>query len=170
MLQEGDTIGVFQLENPQVRSLVRSLAPTAFDDVCALVALYRPGPMAANMHHDYADRKNGPGLVEYFHDDATDILADTYGLMIYQESVMRVAQRFAGYSLAEADSLRKAMGKKIREAMASEEEKFVAGVVANGYEEAWAPTCSRSSSSSPTTPSTRATATATAWSPTRRPT
>ena len=135
MLQEGDTIGVFQLENPQVRSLVRSLAPTAFDDVCALVALYRPGPMAANMHHDYADRKNGRRRVEYFHDDAAEILADTYGLMIYQESVMRVAQRFAGYSLAEADSLRKAMGKKIREAMAAEEEKFVAGVVATGYEE-----------------------------------
>ncbi len=135
MLREGETIGVFQLENPQVRSLVRSLAPTAFDDVCALVALYRPGPMAANMHHDYADRKNGRRPVEYFHDDAADILADTYGLMIYQESVMRVAQRFAGYSLAEADSLRKAMGKKIREAMAAEEEKFVAGVVANGYEE-----------------------------------
>ena len=135
MLQEGDTIGVFQLENPQVRSLVRSLAPTAFDDVCALVALYRPGPMAANMHHDYADRKNGRRPVEYFHDDAADILADTYGLMIYQESVMRVAQRFAGYSLAEADSLRKAMGKKIREAMAAEEEKFVKGVAANGHEE-----------------------------------
>ena len=135
MLQEGDTIGVFQLENPQVRSLVRSLAPTAFDDICALVALYRPGPMAANMHHDYADRKNGRRHVEYFHDDAADILADTYGLMIYQESVMRVAQRFAGYSLAEADSLRKAMGKKIRSAMAAEEEKFVAGVVANGYEQ-----------------------------------
>ena len=78
MLQEGDTIGVFQLENPQVRSLVRSLAPTAFDDICALVALYRPGPMAANMHHDYADRKNGRRRVEYFHDDASDILADTY--------------------------------------------------------------------------------------------
>ena len=135
MLQEGDTIGVFQLENPQVRSLVRSLAPNSFDDVCALVALYRPGPMAANMHHDYADRKNGRRRVEYFHDDAADILADTYGLMIYQESVMRVAQRFAGYSLAEADSLRKAMGKKIRAAMAAEEEKFVAGVAANGYEE-----------------------------------
>ena len=135
MLQEGDTIGVFQLENPQVRSLVRSLAPTEFDDICALVALYRPGPMAANMHHDYADRKNGRRSVEYFHDDAADILADTYGLMIYQESVMRVAQRFAGYSLAEADSLRKAMGKKIRSAMAAEEEKFVAGVASMGYEQ-----------------------------------
>ena len=134
MLRDGDTIGVFQLESPQVRSLVRSLAPTSFDDVCALVALYRPGPMAANMHNDYADRKNGRRLVEYIHDDAADILADTYGLMIYQESVMRVAQRFAGYSLAEADSLRKAMGKKIRAAMAAEEEKFVAGVASNGYE------------------------------------
>ncbi len=134
MLREGDTIGVFQLENPQVRSLVRSLAPTAFDDICALVALYRPGPMAANMHHDYADRKNGRRRVEYFHADAADILADTYGLMIYQESVMRVAQRFAGYSLAEADLLRKAMGKKIRSAMAAEEEKFVQGVADNGYE------------------------------------
>ena len=134
MLREGDTIGVFQLESPQVRSLVRSLAPTEFDDVCALVALYRPGPMAANMHNDYADRKNGRRRVEYIHDDAEDILADTYGLMIYQESVMRVAQRFAGYSLAEADSLRKAMGKKIREAMAAEEEKFIAGVAANGYD------------------------------------
>ncbi len=134
MLREGDTIGVFQLENPQVRSLVRSLAPTTFDDICALVALYRPGPMAANMHHDYADRKNGRRRVEYFHADAADILADTYGLMIYQESVMRVAQRFAGYSLAEADLLRKAMGKKIRSAMAAEEEKFVQGVADNGYE------------------------------------
>ena len=134
MLREGDTIGVFQLESPQVRSLVRSLAPTEFDDVCALVALYRPGPMAANMHNDYADRKNGRRRVEYIHEDAEDILADTYGLMIYQESVMRVAQRFAGYSLAEADSLRKAMGKKIRAAMAAEEEKFIAGVAASGYE------------------------------------
>ena len=90
MLCSGDTIGVFQLESPQVRSLVRSLAPTCLDDICALVALYRPGPMAANMHNDYADRKNGRKPVEYFHEDAEDILADTYGLMIYQESVMRV--------------------------------------------------------------------------------
>ena len=170
MLQEGDTIGVFQLESPQVRSLVRSLAPTSFDDVCALVALYRPGPMAANMHNDYADRKNGRRRVDHIHEDAQDILADTYGLMIYQESVMRVAQRFAGYSLAEADLLRKAMGKKIRSAMAAEEQKFIAGVQASGYPPGWASGSSRSSSSSPTTPSTRATATATGSSPTRPPT
>jgi DNA polymerase-3 subunit alpha len=110
------------------------LAPDSFDDVAALVALYRPGPMAANMHNDYADRKNGRKPVEYIHPDAEELLGDTYGLMIYQESVMRMAQKFAGYSLAEADSLRKAMGKKIREAMEKERAKFVDGVVASGYE------------------------------------
>ena len=78
----------------------------------AVIALYRPGPMSVNMHYDYADRKNGRQAVSYFHEDAEEVLGDTYGLMIYQESVMRVAQKFAGYSLAEADNLRKAMGKK----------------------------------------------------------
>ncbi len=91
-----------------MRALMRSLAPSSFEDVAALVALYRPGPMAANMHYDYADRKNGRKPVEYFHPDAEEVLGDTYGLMIYQESVMRVAQKFAGYSLAQADNLRKA--------------------------------------------------------------
>jgi len=134
LLQRGDTVGVFQLESAPMRALIRSLAPTSFDDVAALVALYRPGPMAANMHNDYADRKNGRRPVEFIHPDAEELLSETYGLMIYQENVMRVAQKFAGYTLAEADSLRKAMGKKIREAMAEEREKFVAGVVANGYD------------------------------------
>ena len=91
-----------------MRALIRSLAPTCFEDVAALVALYRPGPMAANMHNDYADRKNGRKPVAYLHPDAEEILGDTWGLMIYQEGVMRIAQRFAGYSLAEADNLRKA--------------------------------------------------------------
>jgi len=106
---------------------MKSLAPTSFDDVAALVALYRPGPMAANMHNDYADRKNGRQDVRYIHPDAEEVLADTYGLMIYQESVMRMSQRFAGYSLADADNLRKACGKKIRELMAKERAKFVDG-------------------------------------------
>jgi DNA polymerase-3 subunit alpha len=109
------------------------LAPTSFEDVAALVALYRPGPMAANMHTDYADRKNGRKPVEYLHPDAGEVLGDTWGLMIYQESMMRVAQRFAGYSLADADNLRKAAGKKIRELIAKEREKFVAGCEAAGY-------------------------------------
>ncbi len=136
LLAAGNSIGVFQLESTPMRALMRSLAPTTFEDVAALVALYRPGPMAANMHNDYADRKNGRKPVEYIHPDAEALLADTYGLMIYQESVMRMAQKFAGYSLAEADSLRKAMGKKIREAMEKERQKFVDGVVATGYTEA----------------------------------
>jgi len=133
LLRRGDSVGVFQLEGAAMRSLMRSLAPTCFEDIAALVALYRPGPMAANMHNDYADRKNGRKPVTYLHDDAAEILAETYGLMIYQESVMRIAQRFAGYTLAEADNLRKACGKKIRELIAAEREKFVAGCEATGY-------------------------------------
>ncbi len=133
MLRRGDSIGVFQLEGGPMRALIRSLKPTAFDDVCALVALYRPGPMAANMHNDYADRKNGLKPIEYFHPDAQEILGDTQGLMIYQESMMRVAQKFAGYSLSEADNLRKAAGKKSREVMAKERDKFEEGCETTGY-------------------------------------
>lgn len=133
LLARGDTIGVFQLESGPMRSLMRSLAPTGFQDVAALVALYRPGPMSTNMHNDYADRKNGRQPVSYFHPDAEELLADTYGLMIYQESVMRVAQKFAGYSMADADNLRKACGKKDRELMQKERKGFVSGCEATGY-------------------------------------
>ena len=133
LLRRGDSMGVFQLEGGPMRALMRSLAPTSFDDVAALVALYRPGPMAANMHNDYADRKNGRKPITYLHPDAEEILADTQGLMIFQESVMRVAQKFAGYSLAEADNLRKACGKKIRELIVKERATFVAGCEAHGY-------------------------------------
>ena len=133
LLQRGDTIGVFQLESTPMRSLMKSLGPDTFEDVAALVALYRPGPMEANMHNDYADRKNGRQEVTLLHDDASEILGDTYGLMIYQESMMRVAQKFAGYSLADADSLRKACGKKIREVMQKEKAKFVDGCEDTGY-------------------------------------
>jgi DNA polymerase-3 subunit alpha len=135
MLCSGQSIGVFQLEGGPMRSLMRALAPTGFDDIAALNALYRPGPMAANMHRDYADRKNGRQAVTYLHPDLEPILAETYGLMIYQESVMRVAQRIAGYTIAEADNLRKACGKKDRVLIAAEREKFVAGCVARGYSE-----------------------------------
>ncbi len=133
LLGRGDTMGVFQLESPPMRTLLRALVPTTFEDVSAVLALYRPGPMGVNMHYDYADRKNGRQEVSYFHEDAKELLGDTYGLMIYQESVMRVAQKFAGYSLADADNLRKAMGKKSREVMADERSKFEAGCEANGY-------------------------------------
>jgi len=134
LLSRGQGIGVFQLEGGPMRALMRSLAPTCFDDVAALVALYRPGPMAANMHNDYADRKNGRKPVEYLHPDAEEVLGDTYALMIFQESLMRVAQKFAGYSLAEADNLRRACGKKIREKMREERNRFVESCERNGYE------------------------------------
>jgi DNA polymerase-3 subunit alpha len=133
LMARGDTMGVFQLESPPMRALLRSLAPTSFEDVSAVLALYRPGPMSVNMHYDYADRKNNRQPVEYFHPDAEEVLGDTYGLMIYQESVMRVAQKFAGYTLAEADSLRKAMGKKSREVMAKERDSFEAGCERMNY-------------------------------------
>ncbi len=133
MLRKGESIGVFQMEGGGLRQLLRQLAPTTFEDVCALVALYRPGPMGVNMHVDYADIKNGRKEVTYFHPDAKDLLEDTYGLMIYQESMMRVSQKFAGYSLADADNLRKACGKKNREVMAQERTKFVDGCEATGY-------------------------------------
>ena len=136
LLGRGDTMGVFQLESPPMRALLRSLAPTSFGDVSAVIALYRPGPMSVNMHYDYADRKNGRQAVSYFHADAEEVLGDTYGLMIYQESVMRVAQKFAGYSLAEADNLRKAMGKKSREVMAAARAAFEAGAERCGYGQA----------------------------------
>ncbi len=133
MLQRADTIGVFQLEGGPMRSLVRSLAPTEFEDVAALVALYRPGPMGQNMHNDYADRKNGRSPIKYQHPDMAEVLSDTYGLCIYQEQVMLLARKFAGYTLAEADNLRKAAGKKVREIMAKEREKFEAGCELTGY-------------------------------------
>ena len=133
MLQRGDTTGIFQLESPPVRALLRSMRPSDINDVAALVALYRPGPMKDNMHLTYADRKEGRAEVQPLHPAAEEILADTYGLMIYQESMMRIAQVFAGYSLEEADNLRKACGKKIREKMAEEKEKFIDGCESTGY-------------------------------------
>jgi DNA polymerase-3 subunit alpha len=133
MLRRAESVGVFQLEGSAMRQTLRSLAPTSFDDVAALVALYRPGPMAANMHRDYPELKNGRKELTYLHPDLEGILGDTYGLMLYQESVMRVAQKFAGYTLEEADNLRKACGKKIRALIAAEREKFVAGCVTQGY-------------------------------------
>ena len=116
-----------------MRNLLRSMKPTSFEDVSAVLALYRPGPMSANMHYDYADYKNNRKTPEYFHPEAKELLHDTYGLMVYQESMMRVAQKFAGYSLAQADNLRKACGKKDPKVMAAEEEGFVNGCESTGY-------------------------------------
>lgn len=135
LLRRADTVGVFQLESGPMRALIRSLQPDKFDDIIALVALYRPGPMGANMHTLYADRKNGRVEVQPLHPAITPLLEDTYQIMVYQEQVMQVAREMAGYSMAEADNLRKAMGKKIRSVMDAEKAKFVAGCVETGYTE-----------------------------------
>lgn len=133
MLRRGEGIAVFQVESGPMRQLMIRLAPTDIGDIAAILALYRPGPMAANMHNDYADRKNGRQAISYFHPDAKPILEKYQGLMYFQESVMQVAQKFAGYSASEADNLRKIMGKKLPEKMKAEKEKFVNGCNATGY-------------------------------------
>ncbi|MCU0280729.1 MAG: DNA polymerase III subunit alpha [Acidimicrobiia bacterium] len=136
MLARGDAIGIFQLEGGGMRALMRSLRPDRFEDIIALVSLYRPGPMGAGTHNLYADRKNGRVAVEYPHPDLEAILAETHGIMVYQEQVMQAAQIMAGYSMIEADTLRKAMGKKIPAVMARQQEQFVRGCSDRGHPEA----------------------------------
>jgi DNA polymerase-3 subunit alpha len=133
MLCDGESMGVFQFEGGPMRALMRNLQPERFEHLVALNALYRPGPLGAGMHLEYADRKNGRSPVEYLHPDLEEILDDTFGIMVYQEQVMQVAQKMAGFSMIEADALRKAMGKKIPSVMKEQEEKFVSGCIANGH-------------------------------------
>jgi DNA polymerase-3 subunit alpha len=133
MLRSGDTTGVFQLEGAGMRQLIRQLAPDRFEDLMALVALYRPGPLGQNMHVEYAERKHGRKPVSYPHPDLEDILRSTYGIIVYQEQVMQIAVRLAGYSMGEADTLRKVMGKKIRAELIPHREKFLQGATGHGY-------------------------------------
>jgi DNA polymerase-3 subunit alpha len=140
LLAHGDTLGVFQLDGGPMRALLRSMAPDNFEDISAVGALYRPGPMGANSHNEYADRKNGRKPVVPIHPELAeplaDILNDTYGLIVYQEQVMAIAQKLAGYTLGKADLLRRAMGKKKKEILDKEFEPFAAGMRANGYGDA----------------------------------
>ncbi len=137
LLSRGDTLGVFQLDGGPMRALLRSMAPDNFEDISAVLALYRPGPMGANAHNDYADRKNGRKPVEPIHPELAEpleeILGDTYGLIVYQEQVMAIAQKLAGFSLGNADLLRRAMGKKKKEILDKEFVPFRDGMLANGY-------------------------------------
>ena len=137
LLARGETLGVFQLDSAPIRALLRSMAPDSFEDISAVIALYRPGPMGVNAHNDYADRKNKRKRIEPIHPELSEplseILQDTYGLIVYQEQVMAIAQKVAGFSLARADILRKAMGKKIKEILDKEYVPFEAGMKANGY-------------------------------------
>jgi DNA polymerase-3 subunit alpha len=131
LLSAGDTTGVFQLESSGMKDLLVRLKPESFDDVIALVALYRPGPMESGMIDDYVARKHGKKKVEYLLPQLEPILKETYGVIVYQEQVMKIANDLANYSMAEADDLRKAMGKKIQEIMAEHRERFVTGAAKN---------------------------------------
>ncbi len=133
MLARGETFGVFQLESSGIRRYVQELKPASVKDLAAMVALYRPGPM----QHipTYIRAKHGLEEKRYPHPDLGEILDETYGVIVYQDQVLLIAQKFAGYSLGAADVMRKAMGKKIRKMMAQEQEKFVSGAIALGYSE-----------------------------------
>ncbi|HLL64028.1 MAG TPA: DNA polymerase III subunit alpha [Propionibacteriaceae bacterium] len=137
LLGRGDTLGVFQLDGGPMRSLLRSMRPDSFADISAVLALYRPGPMGADSHNKYARRKTGREPVTSIHPELAeplaDILDETYGLIVYQEQVLQIAQRVAGYSLGKADLLRKAMGKKKKEVLDAEFVPFSEGMAGNGY-------------------------------------
>ncbi len=135
MLQKGDALGVFQVESSGMRDLLTRLRPTCLDDLVALVALFRPGPLSSGMVDDFIDRKHGRKAVEYPFPELEQILGSTYGTIVYQEQVMQCAQVLAGYSLGEADLLRRAMGKKDAAEMAKQKTRFVSGAVAAGHPE-----------------------------------
>ena len=137
LLSRGDTLGVFQLDGGPMRALLRQLKPTNFEDISAVIALYRPGPMGMNSHTNYALRKNGLQEIEPIHPELeeplSEILGTTYGLIVYQEQVMAVAQKVAGFTLGQADVLRRAMGKKKKSELDKQFADFEAGMLANGY-------------------------------------
>ena len=134
LLGRGDTVGVFQLESAGMRDVLRKMKPDTFEDIIAIVSLYRPGPM--DNIPSYIRRKQGKEKPDYLHDTIKPILTETFGIMIYQEQVMQIAQEMAGYSLGEADLLRRAMGKKIAAEMEKQRVRFVDGSTARGIPEA----------------------------------
>jgi DNA polymerase-3 subunit alpha len=139
LLGRGDTLGVFQLDGGPMRDLLRRMQPTEFNDIVAVLALYRPGPMGMNAHNDYADRKNGRQAIKPIHPELEEplqeILSETYGLIVYQEQIMFIAQKVASYTMGKADALRKAMGKKKLEVLEAEYKGFYEGMTANGFSE-----------------------------------
>ncbi|PWF23334.1 DNA polymerase III subunit alpha [Corticimicrobacter populi] len=134
LLTEGNTTAVFQLESRGMKELLKKLQPSTFEDVIAMLALYRPGPLESGMVDDFVNRKHGRADVDYFHPDLEPTLKSTYGVIVYQEQVMLISQIIGGYSLGGADLLRRAMGKKKAEEMAKHREIFEKGAVAKGYD------------------------------------
>ncbi|SVD16361.1 uncharacterized protein METZ01_LOCUS369215, partial [marine metagenome] len=133
MLGRGETTGIFQLESSGMRDILRNMKPDSFEDIIAIVALYRPGPM--DNIPSYIRRKHGTEEADFLYPSLEPILSETYGIMIYQEQVMQIAQELAGYTLGGADLLRRAMGKKIKEEMDAQREDFIAGSVSKGVPE-----------------------------------
>ena len=136
LLQHGDTTGVFQLESAGMRRYLRQLKPTTFDDITAMISLYRPGPM--EWIGSFIKRKHGKEKVTYVHEDIRPVLEPTFGIGIYQEQILQIARAFAGFTLGEADILRKAIGKKIKKELDSQRDKFIQGSIARGHKESMA--------------------------------
>lgn len=140
LVARGDTLGVFQLDSGPMRSLLKLMAPDSFEDISAVLALYRPGPMGAGAHIEYAERKNkrrpNTPIHRELEEPLQDILGDTYGLIVYQEQVMSIAQKLAGFSLGRADILRRAMGKKKKSELDKQYADFEDGMLTNGYSQA----------------------------------
>lgn len=134
ILCDGNTTAVFQLESRGMKELLRNLRPSNFEDIIAMLALYRPGPLESGMVVDFVNRKHGRAEVDYFHSDLTSVLESTYGVIVYQEQVMLISQIVGGYSLGGADLLRRAMGKKKAEEMAMHRDIFEKGAVEKGYD------------------------------------
>jgi len=140
LFQQGHTTGVFQLESEGMKRYLRELKPTTFDDIVAMIALYRPGPM--QFIPEYIARKHGRKKIKYLHPKLKPILEETYGICIFQEQLMEIAKELCGFTLSEADVLRKAVGKKIKSLLKAQEEKFIKGAIKNGIkkeiaEELW---------------------------------
>ncbi len=135
LLCAGNVTGIFQLEGTGIREVTMRLKPSSFEDIVAIGALYRPGPLDAGMVDHYIERKHGREKVSYLHDKLKEILSDTYGIIVYQEQILKLAQELAGYSLGEADLLRRAMGKKVPEEMAQQRERFLSGVIEKGIDQ-----------------------------------
>ena len=135
LIAKGDTVGIFQMESGGMRNVLTQLRPSNFEEVIAVLALFRPGPLDSGMVDQYIKRKHGKEEVHYLHPKLKSVLQDTYGVIVYQEQVMQIAQVLAGYTLGDADNLRRAMGKKDPEKMAKERQRFIAGAIGQGLPE-----------------------------------
>jgi DNA polymerase-3 subunit alpha len=131
-LGRGENVGVFQMESPGIRQLMIGMKPENINDISALLALYRPGPMGSNVHNEYIERKHGRRPIEYLHPTLKPILSETYGLLLYQEQILRIAREIAGFTVPEADDLRKIVGKKIVAKMPGMRKSFVEGCISYG--------------------------------------